>query len=141
VGLTLGMKILLIPLLFLPWLGMTGYLLWLGSRWIVSSNDFENTVGNAVALEFILNLKDLLYFVLVPDKSKRKLLSVQFSPLTRKHVSTAYGFLSSFTWGAIAVLWVWAYIVHLQTVLPDYKWDVHEVCTNYYAQLLAKPDR
>jgi len=140
VGMPMFMKVFLFPLLFLPWFTMTAYLLWLGTRWLASTNDFGATVGNAVALEFILNLKDLLYLVLVPEKSKRELKRIQFAPLVREEVSHVSAYIGNFGWGLLAFLWAYLYINQLQTVLPEYKWDVHDVCTGYYSQLLVYPD-
>jgi len=143
VGLTIWMKFCLSVFVFIPWLCITCDLLWIGSRWLASTNDWASLVGDAVALEFILALKELLYLTLVPERTKRLLRHTQFLPISKTEPAepaVVVTFAGNFLWGAIALSWVYVYINDLQQVLPEYKWDVHAVCAGYYRNLLAKPD-
>jgi len=139
VGITPLLKALLASLILAPWLLITGFLLWLGSRWLAATNDFGNLVSNAVALEFILAFKDLAYIALVPERSKRDLKNTQVLPTFRNEPAGICVFLGTFLWGVVALVWVFVYIYKLQVVLPQYQWDVHTVCYPWLRSLLKVP--
>jgi len=137
-GLTLPVKIMLTLFIFLPDCLTTMYLLWLGSRWLVATNDFGNVLSNAVALEFVLALKNLLFYALVTDRNKRDLDHTGLAPAVHKEPASYGIYFSSTVWFFVACLWVWYYINH-QQVLLEYKWDVHEVCSTWLGNQL-NPD-
>jgi len=127
-GLTLQVKVLLAIFVFLPDIGTTSYILWLGSRWLVATNDWGNVISNAVALEFLLMLKCLLFYALVSERNKRDLAHTALAPSWDKEPAGYSVYFNTSIWGILCIFWVWYYI-HYQQVLPDYHWDVHDVCT------------
>lgn len=135
VGLTIGLKLFLLFLVYSPWLCTTGFLLWLGSRWLTATNDYGEVVLNGVALEFILQLKELLYLAMISERSKRDLRNLSCSPPWKQEKAGYAVFLNGVVWGYLAILWVWFYVYYFQSVLPDYKWDVRAVCSSWLAEL------
>jgi len=127
-GLTWPVKVMMIFCIFLPDMLTTLYVLWLGSRWLVATNDFGNLLSNAVALEFILALKCLLFYALVSERNKRDLRHTGLAPSWDKEPAGFGIYFSSIVWAVAAFCWVY-YYVHHQQVLPDYKWDITAVCT------------
>jgi len=138
-GITPVMKATLVTLIFAPWLGLTCFLLWLGCRWFAATDDWEALVTNAVALEFILLLKDLLYVTLISERSKRELRNTFVRPHHKKEPVGYHVFFSGLMWGIIAIVWVVLYVFLLQSVLPKYRWDVRGPCKHWFATLLAQP--
>lgn len=136
-GLTPLVKAFLALNVFIPEFLTTCYILWLGCRWLAATNDFGNVVSNAVALEFVLQLKYLLFQALASPRNKRELLYTGISPPWRKESAGYFIYFNTLIWFALAVFWVWFYVFHFQKVLPDYKWDVHQVCDDYLANLLT----
>merc|ERR1719284_459601 len=104
-GLTWAVKGTILVLVLLPRFVITCALLWLGCRWLAATNDFSDLVLNAVALEFLLMLKDLLYYVLVPDRNKRDLQHTEVMPVTKRQPASYWVFLGTFLWGLVAALW------------------------------------
>jgi hypothetical protein len=135
VGLTLPVKALLILAVFLPDFCTTCYCLWLGSRWLVATNDFGNMISNAVCLEFLLMLKCLLFYALVTERNKRDLDHTGMAPSWNEEPAGYGVYFSTIGWLIIAVVWVYWYIQN-QQVLPDYKWDVTVVCSDWLANQL-----
>jgi len=130
-GLTLPIKLLILFSVILPRLILTSILLWLGCRFLAATNDFGSMVLNAVALEFILCLKDLLYGTIVPDRNKREIAHINIRPSTMIDHASFWSFLGTFTWLLVAFAWIIFYVFQLQAVLPLYKWDVRGPCTEY----------
>jgi len=131
IGLPLSSKLFITVFILLPWLGTVWVLLLLGCRWLVATNDFGALVANAVALEFILTLKNLVYETLVPARSKRDLLSTRMRVPCDTEPAGYCVFLSAFLWGVSAIAWVYLYIDVFQAVLPEYRWDSHMLCSKY----------
>eukprot|EP00929_Paragymnodinium_shiwhaense_P055227 TRINITY_DN27689_c0_g1_i1.p1 TRINITY_DN27689_c0_g1~~TRINITY_DN27689_c0_g1_i1.p1 ORF type:complete len:395 (-),score=77.79 TRINITY_DN27689_c0_g1_i1:317-1501(-) len=133
VGITRGTKAAIVILVILPRLCITCFLLWLGCRWLLATNNFCDLILNAVALEFILVLKELIYNALLPARSKVDLVRTSIKT-ERKEKTDLSHFLGSLVWGVVAAIWVTSYMgvkgywSGFQQVLPGYKWDVHEVC-------------
>eukprot|EP00927_Polykrikos_kofoidii_P006831 TRINITY_DN12771_c0_g1_i1.p1 TRINITY_DN12771_c0_g1~~TRINITY_DN12771_c0_g1_i1.p1 ORF type:complete len:568 (+),score=86.20 TRINITY_DN12771_c0_g1_i1:331-2034(+) len=112
----------------LPRLLIAMVLLWLGCRWLAATADFQNLVLNGVGLEFVLNLRCLMYTALVPQRSHRDVQRMRIVIAAEGGEPTPVSLLGSFVWGAVAVAWVYSYIYVLQSVLPYYGWDVQETC-------------
>jgi len=135
-GLTLGVKAFLMLCVFLPEFLTTCYILWLGSRWLTATNDFGNIVCNAVALEFVLQLKNLLFIVFASERAKRELRDTAILPPWSKESAGWSAYFSTLVWLILSIVWVYGYVFHFQHVLPDYKWDVHEVCSDWLSKIL-----
>mmetsp|Transcript_35122 Transcript_35122/g.54550 ORF Transcript_35122/g.54550 Transcript_35122/m.54550 type:complete len:570 (-) Transcript_35122:49-1758(-) len=130
-GMTILMKIFLTILMFIPRVLVTCYLLWIGCRWLLATTDFGNLVSNAVALEFILLIKEALYAALTPFRSHLDLNATKIQPFPKQMRPAWFYFVGSAILFAVANLWVYMYMHHWQAVLPGYKWDVHAVCVDY----------
>jgi hypothetical protein len=135
VGLTWPVKVFFLIFVFIPDLATTTFVLWLGSRWLIATPDFSNVISNAVALEFILGLKFLLFYALVSERNKRDLAHTGLkAPWSRE--PAGYGiYFGALMWLIAAMIWVQCYL-SWQTVLPDYKWDVRQVCSPWLASQL-----
>merc|ERR1712150_122710 len=96
----------------LPQLFMCCYLLWLGSRGLLATLGFEDLLLNAMALEFILNLAQLLYLTLIPYRMK---LTVQRTSLPQAQHGNGMALLVF----ALSLAWVVGYMFW-QQVLPEY---------------------
>lgn len=131
VGMTRAMKWCLTILMFVPRMAIAIYLLWMGCRFLLATTDFENLILNAVALEFVLLIKDMLYMSLVPARSHLDLGLTKISPYPKRLSPHWYNFATSFIYLGLCILWVYLYMYHFQSVLPEYQWDVHEVCVKW----------
>jgi len=132
IGLTCVVKLFML-LLLLVRVAITVYLLWVGCRWLLSTNRFADLILNAIALEFILQLKELVHAVLVPARNAIELgkTTLKLAKADEKIKPGCKEFTGTSAILLIAFLWVWFYMYHFQEVLPEYKWDVHDVCTEY----------
>eukprot|EP00929_Paragymnodinium_shiwhaense_P055232 TRINITY_DN27689_c0_g2_i1.p1 TRINITY_DN27689_c0_g2~~TRINITY_DN27689_c0_g2_i1.p1 ORF type:complete len:395 (-),score=60.18 TRINITY_DN27689_c0_g2_i1:128-1312(-) len=132
-GITKGVKAVIVLLVIVPRLFITCFLLWLGCRWLLATNNFCDLILNAVALEFILVLKELIYTALLPARSKVDLSRTSIHT-ERKESTDLSHFLGSLVWGVVAATWVVSYMgipghwSGLQQVLPGYNWDIRDVC-------------
>merc|ERR1712007_369539 len=130
VGLTYVVKAI-IALIALVRLGICGVLLWMGCRWLVATTNFGDLILNAVALVFVVELKDFMYMILVPSRNKRDLQNTNIAPPREKEKPSFFLFIGSFFWIPVTVMWVFGYIYMFQQVLPEYKWDITEVCAKW----------
>mmetsp|Transcript_16154 Transcript_16154/g.44672 ORF Transcript_16154/g.44672 Transcript_16154/m.44672 type:complete len:371 (+) Transcript_16154:82-1194(+) len=145
-ALTQGVKAAITILVVIPRVCITFYLIWIGCRWLLATNNFGDLILNSVALEFILCLKDVLYISLVSRRSMLDLQNTTIQPLTKTEPESLLVFIGTVGWAAMAAGWVTVYMgfsygdIHingLQQVLRDYKWDVHDVCTSWITMRYA----
>mmetsp|Transcript_111 Transcript_111/g.236 ORF Transcript_111/g.236 Transcript_111/m.236 type:complete len:412 (+) Transcript_111:39-1274(+) len=137
VGLTKPLKATLMVTCIVPRYLIDVYLLWLGCRWLAATPSFGDLLLNAVALEFILLLKDTLYAGVVPDRNKRATQNTLIQPWQKTEPANYRVFLSSFLLILVTVSWVLYYVYRFQMVLPDYKWDVAKVCASYVKSITS----
>lgn len=132
--LTIPVKVIICVIILIPRVIIAVVLLWLGCRWLTATNDFADLLLNAVALEFILLLKELLYHTLVPGRNKHDLSMTKISVEHEAGPPNCCDFLGAFAWFFITLAWVIVYAWYLQTVLPGYNFDVHTPCTSWKAE-------
>jgi hypothetical protein len=130
-GMTLWMKAVTTFFIFIPRVLITLYLLWVGCRWLLGTTEFDNLVSNAVALEFILLVKDILYMALTPLRNHIDLSITQIEPHPKTLRPAPLAFAMTLLLLAVACGWVYLYIGYVQVVLPGYKWDIRSVCEEY----------
>jgi len=128
-GLTCTVKLMITFLILVPRLLLVCFLLWLGCRFLAATNDFGEMVLNAVALEFVLLIKNLLYTTVVPDRNKREIEKISVRPSSQVEYASYWTYLGTFSWGFVAIAWIYYYVFLIQMVLPQYRWDVAPVCT------------
>jgi len=136
-GMTVSMKVLITVIMFIPRVLVTGYLLYVGCRWLLATTDFADLIMNAVALEFILLIKNVIHATLMPARSELDLSLTKIEPHPKVMQPAWQSSLSSLVLLAIANVWVFMYMRHWQAVLPEYKWDVHDVCVQYIKERYA----
>merc|ERR1711957_586351 len=102
-------------------------------RWLTATPSLEDVLINAIALEFVLLLKELLYHTLVSSRNKRELANTKIRPHDAVSHGSCTAFFSGILWGCIALGWVLYYIFSFQMVLQEYNWDVRGVCKDYMA--------
>jgi len=139
VGMTKVVKTYVLACIMLPRLLITLFLLWLGCRWLLATSGFEDVLLNAVALEFILVLKDLLYNTVLPERNKREVQNTSMLPFGGdvKEKASCSKYFGSFALFGLAVIWVYLYTFYLQQVIPGYNWDVRGVCRKYVEKMTA----
>ncbi|CAE7303680.1 unnamed protein product [Symbiodinium sp. KB8] len=141
VGLTKEVKAMLLSTCMIPRWMIDVYLLWLGCRWLCATPNFGDLLLNSVALEFVVLLKDTLFIGVVPDRNKRATQNTLIQPWQKQERANYRVFLSAFVLVLVSFSWVFYYIYRFQAVLPDYKWDVHEVCKSYIQSITSGKSR
>jgi hypothetical protein len=129
--LTLPAKAIITLVLLLPRLLVTIYLLWLGCRWLAATDSFAGLIWNVVALEFVLSIKFLVHEAISPLRASVIVQNTKMLPVSDKVEGGWRQFSDSLTWACVSVIWVWCYMHYFQRVLPDYRWDVHGVCSSW----------
>lgn len=132
IGLTCAVKIFMLFLLVVR-VCITVYLLWVGCRWLLSTNRFADLILNAIALEFILLLKELVHATLVPARNAIELskTTLKLAKSDEKIKPGCKEFTGTVSILFLVLFWVWFYMYKFQEVLPEYQWDVHDVCVQY----------
>merc|ERR1712107_566959 len=98
---------------------------------VVGDRGFADLILNAMALEFVLLIKELLYSTMVPKRIATDLENTKMLPEQRKFNANLFQMFEVIFWFCITWGWVLIYMYHLQIVLPQYNWDVRDACAGY----------
>jgi len=141
VALTGSVRAGLYVLIVIPKYIIACVLLWLGSRWLVSTESFSDLILNVMALEFIIGVDELFFLSLFPSRMAEHVAMVKFAPPWTNHVAqihdeqhTISAFRASIGCLCLAVAWVVLYLRALQMVLPGYQYDLWEKCAEFESE-------
>lgn len=143
VAVTTPVKIALYVLVCLPKTFICLILMFEGMEWLTATTKFEDLVMNAVAMDFVLNIDELLYQVVLPDEKKTEVEDIDFKLPTvkeskeeekrREESEMRTGYRDSVSYVGFAIFFVFFYSQFLQNVLPPDLQDVKEVCSGWMA--------
>eukprot|EP00435_Cladocopium_sp_Y103_P066348 s42_g28.t1 len=90
-------------------------LTYIGCRWLAATQSFGDLILNALALEFVIGIDDLMYEAFTPLDVR------QFIEQTKSTVLLV-GIL----------IWAFVYLNYLQQVLPNFPHDIREHCSDRF---------
>jgi len=141
VRLTPLVRMFLYGILLLPKCVINLVLLVLGTMWLAATDKFEDLILNAVALEFVISIDELLFRAFIPVSVKQAMLQVRlwnqndgepgkFDPHT-----IVLGLVGSTGWYIVCLIGVPIFLTFGQTipfigVLPGFAYDID--CTDFW---------
>lgn len=130
-GLTCLMKFVIGVFVVLPRTLTLLALNYLGCRWLTATIGLGDVLLNGLALEFLVLLKELLYNVCVSHRNRVDTQRLLIKPFRKVNQATFCTFFDAQVWGLLSFAWALLYVYHVQMVLPEYRWDLRDVCTKY----------
>jgi len=134
VALTTVARVSTYVLIIIPKVIIAMVLLALGCRWLASTESFADLILNALALEFVIGIDELMYESFVPEAMR---LRLEASTVVHKKANrgtddakteSAIEFTRSLVYMTVCGVWSYVYLEYLQQVLPDFKHDIHQHC-------------
>lgn len=136
VGITLLLKCTICCIAILPRLLLDALVLWLGCDFLFTSKDLETLWLNAVAMEFVLVLKDLFFLGVLPLREVVE-MDQWYALVEKNHPAYAVrtwitGILDALL-PFICVGWGCLYLTKLQTTTTAsyHPWDVRRCCIEF----------
>jgi len=119
-------------------------LLYIGCAWLAATTKKTNLILNALALEFVISIDENMYEHFAPERMKERARAFKMvnrtptttNPESEYQIIVAYA--RSLLYLVGGCLWAWAYLMHLQQVLPGFRHDVQGHCAaqeKYYQPL------
>lgn len=116
-------------------------ILYLGWRWLAASESPDGLILNALALEFIINIDEMIFAAFFPNAMAEKIKEFKlveqqedFESAEEAHQAkdgkTVYEYSRSLCFLIVAFLALLAYITLGQTIIPGYNGDLHPICSN-----------
>jgi len=126
--------------IFLPKIGIVAFLTYTGMVWLTATQSFADLILNALALEFVINIDDVLYSSFFPKNlvdcvGKMKIANPALEE-SEKEDSLA-GYWRSVYYLSIMFAFVIIYLLFLQPVLPGYSRDFGYYCSDFLAEELS----
>jgi len=141
VALTLRTRWLLYALVCAPKFLISLYLLSLGCQWLSASTSFEGLVLNAVAMEFVLHIDELLYKAFVPATYRRQVADINFfvrqprktGEEEQRNALRSYALSMLYLVGALSFMGF--YITFIEDSLPPDIGDLQAHCRQYVREI------
>lgn len=121
-------------LVLLPRFGVCMVLWYVGCRWLNATESFGDLILNALALEFITGIDELILTNFFPERITKYLQETKFA---YRHVHRTpeennaivlSDYKRSAFYAVLVMSWTLLYLKYLQQVLPGYKNDINEHC-------------
>jgi hypothetical protein len=134
---------LCIGVVLIPKVLLCLFMAWLGCRWLTATIGFADVLLNALALGFIFDLADIIFVAAVPYHTRVMVTSTTLPHILKKEKENCRNMFGMLSILVIAAVLAYTYMVgpeswgHLsQHVLPEYKWDIADVCSDYLLDMM-----
>lgn len=135
-------KVSLYIFVIIPKMIIAGFLLWIGLRWLTSTDNFGDLILNALALQFVINIDELFFMSFFPVREHHNVHRTRWAlpapmnapALQNRRTLAAYWRSAFFVVFVFVVVYV--YLVFGQRVLPGFEWDITH-CNKFIADFLS----
>lgn len=114
----------------LPKFGIAFLLWYIGARWLTATAGIDNLVLNSLALTFICELDELIFRTCVSETTKACLEKTKLPLPPQKYEPSIWGSVEMLGTVLGCVSLAFYYVFHLQDVIPNYRWDLKDLCRN-----------
>jgi len=140
VGLTPGTRWTVLLVVCLPRILIGICLFGLGCRWLSSSASFADMTLNAMALEFVKNIDELLYDSVLPRQLKQDIADTNVFKIEKQKKKADLdkeewnGYLRTTIWVMVITTFIGTYGAVFQSVLPFDLSELSALCANQVAK-------
>ena len=97
-------------------------LLWFGCRWLINTVDLGELLLNAVALEFVTSIDELVFSALAPMRTKARLASIRPLRIEKARRATVVGRVD--IWSLGTLIFVFGFVLTIRMTLLGWQLDV-----------------
>merc|ERR1712216_247530 len=125
------------------------FLLLSGCRWLMATESFADLIMNALALEFIVGIDELLFDSAFPESMVVFVENMYFAPAKKvlpntkeeKSAQMRCDYYRSMFLVTLVVIFVVVYLYMFQQVIPGFNWyrDIGGRCRNYFDETFNIP--
>lgn len=136
VGLTRCVRLALYMFVVIPKLLIAAILMFIGCRWLCATESFSDLILNALALEFVIGVDELVYDNFAPQAMKEWLEMTSIchykGRAKTKEGQVIVGYLRSMMYLALSLIWAWCYLKYIQQVIPGFQNDIQPHCDGWF---------
>lgn len=128
-------RFVMYTLVLLPRFCVCVVLWYVGCRWLNATESFGDLILNALALEFITLIDELILTKFFPDRIRQYIDSTKYAYEVKsvtdeeKRAQVLRDYFISSVYALLVIIWTVAYITSLQQVIPGYTHDIDKHCT------------
>mmetsp|Transcript_70604 Transcript_70604/g.207100 ORF Transcript_70604/g.207100 Transcript_70604/m.207100 type:complete len:402 (+) Transcript_70604:194-1399(+) len=147
---SMKLKAVIFLTILLPKLCIAVLCWWVGCRWLIATTSYQEFLLNSVALAFVLDIDEMIYYCSLTRSTQRWVESHCVTlPYAAHHVTSDSVMYRKrrigFNLVHMTIAWtfmVGAPIMYMsrQQMLPDYEWDVAGPCAKYYSEIFTGLD-
>ncbi|CAK8990436.1 unnamed protein product [Durusdinium trenchii] len=126
-------------LVLLPKIVVATLLTYIGCRWLAATQSFGDLILNALALEFVIGIDDLMHEAFTPLDVRQFIELTKFahipkdkSALDGQTDETSAEVIRSMLLVVGLLVWAFVYLNYFQQVLPNFPHDIREHCADRF---------
>eukprot|EP00439_Symbiodinium_sp_Y106_P022791 s5619_g2.t2 len=129
-------RIMLTVLIALPKIGVAFILMLSGCRWLAATQSFGDLILNALALEFVIGIDELMFEAFTPEQTRSFIEQTKIAYPREGEGGIQNLDTSRNTLGIILNLaWSYMYLNDWQQVLPNFSHDIRAHCQSRFAEM------
>merc|ERR1719329_2134676 len=127
-------RVCLYTFVLVPRFGVCMVLWYVGCRWLNATESFADLILNALALEFITGIDELILVNFFPERILKYIAATKFAYKYHKHsqeekdAQVLADYKRSGLYAFLVLGWTMLYLKYLQQVLPGFANDINEHC-------------
>merc|ERR1719401_35468 len=133
-----GLKAWLCASVFVPKYVIAGTLWYIGARWLTATIGIDNLVLNSLALTFICEVDELIYRTCTSEVAKSCLEKTKLPLPSFRYTPTYWVPVETLSTCFVCIAFSSLYLFYLQDAIPEYRWDLTEVCRAYNEKRLVE---
>jgi len=129
-----GTRVMLLLFCAIPKVAVAFILWFIGCRWLNATQSFEQLILNALALEFIVQIDEIILSNFFPDWICEEIESMKFAYPKKEDDEAAddaqavRAYVRSFIFAFLVLGWAYMYLNYWQQVLPGFVKDINMHC-------------
>lgn len=135
-SLTVPARFSLYLFVVLPKLLIAAILMFIGCRWLCATESFSDLILNALALEFVIGVDELVYDNFAPAAMMEWLEMTSMVHVKgakhEKESTVFWGYMRSMMYLGLCLGFAYAYLKYLQQVIPGFTHDIQDHCDGWF---------
>jgi len=141
VSLTTRARFFIYLTIIIPKLCIAGFLMFIGCRWLCATESFSDLILNALALEFVIGVDELVYQNFAPQRMQDLITNTKIAQITdikkgaKDSVSdVVWPYIKSIFYMMLVFAWSYFYLGKLQQVIPGFTHDIQAHCGGWFTE-------
>lgn len=127
-------RVFVFTLVIIPKVLVTLVLTFIGCRWLCATESFSDLILNALALEFVIGIDEIVYGNFAPQQLSDWVENAKIAHAASADADTSavWAYIRSFLTMYLCMALSYFYLMYLQQVIPEFPHDIQAHCGGWF---------